>query len=275
MTQQRYPIRQAKNESSVWNSAMWHLENKGYFLTVPELRQKLERKTNNSEWIDNTITRLLELFIIKSDYEFCLEYIERSFFSDYGSIKIRSVLNKKLISDRNIDKALNEIITNKNIDEQSIINTYINSYYFEFTVTKEKLTRILKKRGFTYAQVKAAIEQHPNKHTLKTDRQVKAEKTDLDIELVKHCKRGKGLRWIKFHLRSKGVDITEIDQRSDILTNNGDIDFYISCINALGKKKYDLKDFGDKRKAFSYLSGRGFNSDEISNAIDSLLIHSD
>lgn len=218
MTQQRCTIRQAKNESSVWNSAIWHLENKGYFLTIPELRQKLEKKTDNSQWIDNTINKLLDQFIIKSDYEFCLEYIERSFFSDYGSIKIREVLSKKLISDRNIDEALNEIVTNKSIDEQAIINAYVNSYYSEFKVTKEKLTRILKKRGFTYTQVKAAIDQHPDNHTLKTDRQVKAEKTDLDIELVKHCKRGKGLRWIKFHLRSKGVDITEIDQRSEILT---------------------------------------------------------
>ncbi|BBL92356.1 MULTISPECIES: regulatory protein RecX [Vibrio] len=268
MMKEQFTVRQAKNQESVFKSALWHLESKGYFLTIAELKVKLARKTDNEEWIDNTIAKLLDLVIIKSDEQFSIEYIERSFFADYGSLKISKILKKKMIPDEVINTSLSSVISEKSINEQSIINAYLNSYYHEFSITKEKLIRNIVKRGFSSKQAEEAIKQHPKAHTLKTDRQVKAEKTDVRKELIKYCRKGKGLRWIRMELRSKGVNVDNIDSVADSMAQSGEIDFYLSCQKALDKKNFDLSDYKEKNKAYAYLSGRGFNSDEIKEALD-------
>ena len=53
---QRPPLRQAKTIDNVFNSAYWHLGQQDF--TINEIRTKLERKTDNQQWIDTVLARL-------------------------------------------------------------------------------------------------------------------------------------------------------------------------------------------------------------------------
>ncbi|WP_305809936.1 hypothetical protein [Photobacterium kishitanii] len=52
---------------------------------------------------------------------------------------------------------------------------------------------------------------------------------------------------IKQELKMKHVDITDLEQVLDELTDAGDIDFYENCQLVLAKKRFDLSNFKDKK----------------------------
>ena len=264
-------VRKARNYESVLRSAKWHLfeSSQAFFLTENELRQRLEKKTDVQEWIDKCIAEMKEYNYIKSDVVFCDDYIERAFFGDYGSNYIKNTLVKKGLSSELVDTRLTAFILGRGINENEILSNYINSYYLTFeNTTKEKLVRVLSKRGFNHQQVSEAIRQHQDYRNLKTKMQLKAEKTDLETALLKLARKGKGLQLIKMELKSKLVDVSGIDEIVYRLVDNGELDFYDSCLSMLVKKSYDLADFKERSKAYGYLSQKGFSSEEIKYAIE-------
>ncbi len=258
-------VRKARRIESVMNSALWHLGQKD--LTEAELLAKLRLKTDNQEWIDDTLEKLRGFGYLKSDKEFAEQFTERSFFNEYGSAYIRDKLKKKGLDESLVNEAIAKVKAALNIDEQAMLNQRVNNYYQAFTMSKEKLIATLQKRGFSYAQVSQAIKQHACFEQLKTNLEIKAEKADLEKEVLKYARKGKGLTVIRQELRQRKIDITDLDALVEKLINSEQLDFYTSCLEQLGKKSYDLSVHSERSKAYAMLSRKGFSSDEIQFAL--------
>lgn len=258
-------VRKARRIESVMNSAMWHLTQRD--MTESELVAKLKVKTDNQDWINETLSNLKGYGYLKSDQDFAEQFVEQAFFGEFGSRYIVEKLKKKGLSDAVISDAIDKVSADKNIDEQSILIDRINHYYSGFTMSREKLVAALQKRGFTYQQVKIAIDQHPQAHELKSNIQIKAEKADLEKEVLKYARKGKGLTAIQQELRQRQIDTSELSTLIDRLINEEQLDFYSSCLEQLQKKSYDLNDHKERSKAYAMLSRKGFSSDEIKFAL--------
>ncbi|MEZ9314703.1 RecX family transcriptional regulator [Vibrio lentus] len=258
-------VRKATRIESVMNSAMWHLTQRD--MTESELIAKLKVKTDNQEWIDETLGTLKGFGYLKSDQVFAEQFVEQAFSGEFGSRYIVEKLKKKGLRDSVISDAIHKVSFEKSIDEQTILIDRINHYYTSFTMSREKLVATLQKRGFSYQQVKVAIDQHSQAHELKSNIQIKAEKADLEKEVLKYARKGKGLTAIQQELRQRKIDTTELPQLVDRLINEEQLDFYSSCLEQLQKKSYDLKDHKERSKAYAMLSRKGFSSDEIKFAL--------
>ncbi|WP_373960313.1 recombinase A [Vibrio gigantis] len=258
-------VRKARRIESVMNSAMWHLTQRD--MTESELTAKLKVKTDNQDWIDETLSNLKGYGYLKADQDFAEQFVEQAFFGEFGSRYIVEKLKKKGLTDSVILDAIHKVSADKNIDEQTILIERINNYYTGFTMSREKLVATLQKRGFSYQQVKIAIEQHPQAHELKSNLQIKAEKADLEKEVLKYARKGKGLTAIQQELKQRQIDISELSVLIDRLINAEQLDFYSSCLEQLQKKSYDLNDHKERSKAYAMLSRKGFSSDEIKFAL--------
>lgn len=236
-------------------------------MTESELTAKLKVKTDNQDWIDETLRNLKGYGYLKSDQDFAEQFVEQAFFGEFGSRYIVEKLKKKGLTDSVISDAIHKVSAEKNIDEQMILIDRINHYYSGFTMSREKLVATLQKRGFSYKQVKVAIDQHPQAHELKSNIQLKAEKADLEKEVLKYARKGKGLTAIQQELKQRQIDTSELSALIDRLINEEQLDFYSSCLEQLQKKSYDLNDHKERSKAYAMLSRKGFSSDEIKFAL--------
>ncbi len=268
---------QATSVEGVHRSVTWHMyeSDKAFFLTEAEMRVRLERKTDNQEWIDEAIQRLKNIGDLKTDQQFTQQYIEQSYFGDYGAGRVYDVLIKKLIPRQVILEELATYQKEKNIDEREIVTNYAQSYYPSFEKTsKESLVRVLTKRGFKHEDVEHAIKEHHDYSNLKTKMQIKAEKTDVAAEIKKGERKNKGLRAIKAALQAKKVDVSNIEKIADELARNDEIDFYERGKDYLAiyvnKKRLDISDYNDKSKAYGHLNQRGYSSEEIKFAFEEL-----
>ncbi|PMG92252.1 RecX family transcriptional regulator [Vibrio breoganii] len=257
--------RKATRIESVMNSAMWHLTQRD--MTESELLTKLKAKTDNQEWIDQTLESLRGYGYLKSDSVFAEQFAERSFSSEYGSNYIVEKLKRKGIGEHTIVSAIDTVKKRLEIDELAILLERLNNQYQEFTISREKLVNSLLKRGFTYQQVQTAISQHPHVGTLRSNLEIKAEKADLEKEVLKYVRKGKGLTVIRQELKQRKIDISDLDTFIEQAINSGEIDFFTSCLEQLHKKSYDLNDFKKRSKAYAMLSRKGFSSEEIKFAL--------
>lgn len=265
MDNEQNRVKKATRIESVMNSAMWHLGQRD--LTESELLKKLRVKTDNEEWITETIEKLQGFDYLKSDNEFAKKFAQRSFSSEYGSGYILEKLKKKGLDAALIHDVITQVKEDRQIDEQTILNDRINQHYQAFDMSKEKLTSALQKRGFSYSQVNEAIKQHTCFHQLQTNLEIKAEKADLEKEVMKYVRKGKGLTVIRQELRQRKIDITDLDDLVERLVNAEEIDFYTNCLEQLQKKSYDLKTHKERSKAYAMLSRKGFSSEEIKYAM--------
>jgi regulatory protein len=264
-TKQR-TVRKARRAESVLNSAIWHLTQRD--MTESELLLKLHVKTDNQEWIDQALTKLRDYGYLKSDRDFAIQFIERSYSGEYASRYIIDKLSKKGIPASIIEDELIRFIADREIDEQAILNERITHYYPVLTMSREKLVSTLQKRGFSYQQVQIAINQHSDKENLRTALEIKGAGADLEWEILKIARKGKGATVIKQELRQRKIDTGEFESVLSSLINAEQIDFYTSCQQQLEKKDVDISTSKGRSKAYAMLTRRGFSSDEIRFAFD-------
>ncbi|MFC1233607.1 regulatory protein RecX [Vibrio sp. F74] len=250
------------------NSAMWHLGQRD--MTESELLTKLRIKTENEAWIAETLDKLRGFGYLKSNKDFAEQFTERSFMSEYGSGYIQEKLKKKGILDDQIRDAIEKVKADRAICEQSMLNEYVNNYYHEFTISKERLQGTLKKRGFSYSQVNEAISQHASFSQLKTNLEIKASKADIEKEILKYARKGKGATVIRQELRQRKIDVTDFDVILERLVNSEDVDFFSLCLTQLEKKHYDLSSHKERGKAYAMLSRKGFSSEQIQFAFSEM-----
>ena len=91
--EQKPRIRKATRIESVMNSAMWHLTQRD--MTEHELISKLKVKTDNQEWIDEVLQRLRDFGYLKSNQDFAEQFVEQSFFGEFGSSYILEKLEEE------------------------------------------------------------------------------------------------------------------------------------------------------------------------------------
>lgn len=259
---QRQPLRQAKEIENVFNSAYWHLSQQDF--TIAEIRSKLERKTQNTDWIETVLAHLIDNNYIKSDLAFAIRYCESAFSSERGKGAVQRKLKNRGISLSDIETAIERVIEQDNIDFYEMASSRLMSQYLTFEgVSKEKVYAQMTTRGFSLAQTGHAISQHPDQSALLSKLALKAQKAELASEILKLYRKGKGQTLILNELKQRLIDVSEFEETLYQLTLTGDIDFYQSCRDQLAKKRYDLSDYKEKSKAYAYLSRKGFSSDEI------------
>jgi len=259
---QRPPLRQAKKIDNVFNSAYWHLGQRDF--TISEIRRKLERKTDNIEWIEKVLEHLIEHSYLKSDLEFTIRYCESAFSNEIGKAATQRKLKLRGISSSNIETAIEQVIEQQNVDFDEMATRRLQSRFMTFDgISKEKVYSQMTTRGFTRPQIDQALSQHPAQDSLRSKMAIKAEKAELDTEIIKLYRKGKGQTVILNELKQRLIDVSEFEEKLYQLELAGDIDFYQSCKDQLAKKSYDLSDYKEKSKAYTYLARKGFTSDEI------------
>jgi len=260
-------LRQAKSIDNVYNSAYWHLAQKDY--TLAEMRTKLERKTENLDWIETVLDDLVGKNYIKSDFDFAVRFAESAFHNEQGKTAITRKLHARGVGQREIAEAIEQVMYDENIDQFELAASRLKSTFQTFhNTTKEKVYSQFTTKGFSRTEIDHAIALHPEKDTLRSKLEVKAEKADLNKEIMKLYRKGKGKRVILNELRKKLIDVEGFDDLIDQLEEVGDIDFYQSCIDVLTKKRFDINSSAGKSKAYAYLSGKGFDSDQIKEALN-------
>jgi regulatory protein len=260
-------LRQAKAIENVYNSAYWHLAQQDY--TIAEIRTKLERKTENQDWIETVLADLIGKGYIKSDFDFAVRFAESAFNNEHGKSAITRKLRARGVGQKEIAEAIEQVMYDEEIDQFALAESRLSNTFQNFhNTTKEKVYSQFTTKGFSRAEIDHALSMHPEKDTLRSKLEVKAEKADLRKEIMKLYRKGKGKRVILNELRKKLIDVEEFDSLIDQLEEAGDIDFYQSCIDVLAKKRLDIKSGAGKSKAYAYLSGKGFDSDQIKEALN-------
>ncbi len=264
---QRPPLRQAKTIDNVFNSAYWHLGQQDF--TINEIRTKLERKTENQEWIDIVLAKLIENGYLKNNYDFAIRYCELAFSNELGTGAIRRKLQLRGVPATEIDTAIEQVMDEQKVDAFEMATSRLLSKYDNFYGTnREKVYAQMATKGFSRLEIDHALSQHPERETLRSKLAVKADKADLTTEIIKLFKKGKGETLILQELKQRLIDVSDFEDTLYQLMLTGDIDFYQSCKNELAKKRYDLSDYKEKSKAYAYLSRKGFGSDEIKEAMN-------
>ena len=264
---QRRPLRQAKTIDNVFNSAYWHLGQQDF--TINEIRTKLERKTENQEWIETVLARLIENGYLKNDYDFAVRFCELSFSHELGAGAIRRKLQRRGVPVTEIDTAIEQVTDEQNVDAFAMATSRLLSRFVNFYGTnREKVYAQMTTRGFSRVEIDHALSQHPQRETLRSKLAVKADKADLTTEIIKLFNKGKGETLILQELKQRLIDVSNFEDTLYQLTLTEDVDFYQSCKNELAKKRYDLSDYKEKSKAYAYLSRKGFGSDEIKEAMN-------
>ncbi|MCL1059252.1 RecX family transcriptional regulator [Shewanella gelidimarina] len=264
---QRQPLRQAKTIDNVFNSAYWHLGQQDF--TINEIRTKLERKTENQEWIDIVLAKLIENEYLKNDFDFAVRYCEVAFNNELGKGAIRRKLQLRGIPVTDIDTAIEQVMDEQKVDAFEMATSRLLSKFDNFYGTnKEKVYTQMTTKGFSRVEIDHALSQHPERETLRSKLAVKADKVDLTTEIIKLFNKGKGETLILQELKQRLIDVSDFENTVYKLTLSEDVDFYQSCKKELAKKRYDLSDYKGKSKAYAYLSRKGFGSDEIKEAMN-------
>ncbi|WOT03568.1 RecX family transcriptional regulator [Shewanella youngdeokensis] len=263
---QTKPLRQAKTIDNVFNSAYWHLAQQDF--TVNEIRSKLERKTDNQQWIDTVLARLVEGGYIKNDIDFAVRFSEIAFNNELGSGAIKRKLQQRGIALSDIDTAIEQVMDQQKVDAFAMATSRLLSRFKDFHATnKEKVYSHMTTKGFSRTEIDYALAQHPQRATLRSKLAVKADKVELKSEIVKLFKKGKGETLILQELKQRLIDVSDFEESVYQLSLSDEVDFYLSCKTQLAKKRYDLSDYKDKSKAYAYLSRKGFSSDQIKEAM--------
>ncbi len=150
-------IRPAEKLEDVNNYGLWHLSRREH--SINELRTKLGRKTDNPEWIEESINYLKQLKYL-DDERYIQNFLKDcNEYKKYGPSRIKQELKLK------------------GIDKELINQTFLDSEfdYFESAVQclnrkcrdkitdrkeKDKLTRFLLSKGFSFDMIKYAFEKH-------------------------------------------------------------------------------------------------------------------
>jgi regulatory protein len=263
---QQKPLRQAKTIDNVFSNAYWHLGQQDF--TINEIRTKLERKTDNQQWIETVITQLVDNGYLKNDYEFAIRYCELAFSNQLGKGAIKRKLQLRGLNITDIDNAIEQVMEQQNIDSYTLATSRLLSKFDHFNNTsREKVFSQMTTKGFSRAEIEYALAQHPQRDTLRSKLAIKADKVDLKAEIIKLYKKGKGKTLILQELKQRLIDMSEFEDALYQLALTDEVDFYLSCKNELAKKRYDISDYKQKSKAYAYLSRKGFDSDQIKHAM--------
>ena len=150
------PIKIAKDIDGVRRSALWHLSRRDH--SEAELLKKLQRKTDNQEWIDAIINECLD-FSYLNDERFCESFIRNAQNKGYGQTRIKQDLKLKGIHESLVKKAFEH----NEFDYIESAHRLLANKYSEAIVTqylKQKAMGFLQAKGHGFDIIALAIETH-------------------------------------------------------------------------------------------------------------------
>ncbi|MEG3753641.1 regulatory protein RecX [Psychromonas arctica] len=150
------PIKIAKDIEAVRRSAFWHLSRRDH--SQAELLKKLQRKTDNKEWIETVINECVE-FKYLDDQRFAHSFLRSAQNKGYGMTRIKQDLTLKGISEALIKQAMQE----SEFDYIESAQGLLANKYREAIVTqhlKQKAMGFLQAKGFSFDIINSAIEEH-------------------------------------------------------------------------------------------------------------------
>ncbi|MDN2662048.1 regulatory protein RecX [Psychromonas sp. 14N.309.X.WAT.B.A12] len=150
------PIKIAKDIEAVRRSAFWHLSRRDH--SQAELLKKLQRKTDNQQWIEAVIKECVD-FKYLDDQRFAHSFLRSAQNKGHGITRIKQDLTLKGINESLIKQAMQESEFNYNESAQRLL---ANKYH-EAIVTqhlKQKAMGFLQTKGFSFDIINSAIEDH-------------------------------------------------------------------------------------------------------------------
>ncbi|TEW46769.1 regulatory protein RecX [Psychromonas algicola] len=153
------PIKIAKDIEGVRRSALWHLSRRDH--SEAELLTKLQRKTDNQEWINTIINECLD-FNYLNDERFCESFIRSAQNKGHGRTRIQQDLKLKGIS----ESLIKNTFENNEFDYVESAQRLLNNKYSEAIATqhlKQKAMGFLQAKGHGFDTIAIAIEAH-NEH---------------------------------------------------------------------------------------------------------------
>jgi regulatory protein len=150
------PIKIATDIEGVRRSAFWHLSRRDH--SQAELLKKLQRKTDNQDWIETVINECLDYKYL-DDQRFTESFIRSAQNKGYGQTRIKQDLKLKGISDPLIKQAFHDSV----FDYVNAAQQLLNNKYQEAIVTqhlKQKVMGFLQAKGHGFDIISLAIESH-------------------------------------------------------------------------------------------------------------------
>ncbi|WP_052260733.1 regulatory protein RecX [Photobacterium gaetbulicola] len=241
----------AQKVEDVYEYAIWWLNQRGY--SVMKLREKLTRKTTNTEWVNQVINRLLELGYL-SDKRYAETYVN-SRCRSYGPTVLAQKLKLQGVNQADIDNALQTIDES---EQEVLITRTINKYAGKKSANDIGLR--LRQEGISQAKIQTIM----------------AQSLDLEHELqlaerliTKHSKK-MGRTGLIQKLRSEGIGQDAIDQVlvSDNCEQQQSEDQHKALAMLNKKYKAPITDFAEKKKATAFLVRKGFSFADANYALD-------
>ncbi len=151
------PVKPAEKLEDVTNYGLWHLGRRDH--SKHELKIKLGRKTDNDEWIEEVIEQLDKSGFL-DDQRFVDNFLrEYNQFKKFGPTRIKQEFRLKGIDNELVRSTMEQ----SEFDYFESALEYMNnkySYPIEDRKEKDKITRFLLSRGFTFDMIKYAFSDH-------------------------------------------------------------------------------------------------------------------
>jgi regulatory protein len=150
--------KQKKNSISVMHKAVSFLARRSY--GIEELRRKLTSASYESEEIEETLARLVEMEYL-DDHVYARAYIhDQMRLRRKGPITIRSELIGKKVAKETINQVLAELYTEK-LQWENIIALIDKWKHSSVNYTEQQLMRKLIQKGYALAMASRALDELP------------------------------------------------------------------------------------------------------------------
>ncbi|MBY5947837.1 RecX family transcriptional regulator [Photobacterium rosenbergii] len=241
----------AQKVEDVYEYAIWWLNQRGY--SVMKLKEKLTKKTTNTEWINQVIGRLLELGYL-NDQRYAETYVN-SRCRSYGPAKLTQKLRLQGVGQDDIDNALQTI---EDSELEVLITRTISKYAGKKSARDISLR--LQQEGVSPTKIQAIMAQALDlEHELK-----------LAERLVNKHSKKMGRTGLIQKLRSEGISQEAIEQTlaSDNSEQQENEDQQKALEHLNKKYKSPIVDFAEKKKATAFLVRKGFSFSDANYALE-------
>jgi len=202
------PIKIATDIDGVRRSALWHLSRRDH--SEAELLTKLQRKTDNKDWIDAIIHECLD-FNYLNDQRFCESFIRSAQNKGHGQTRIKQDLKRK-----GIDETLAKKVFDENeFDYLESAHRLLTNKYTTAIATqhlKQKAMGFLQAKGYPFDIISSAIaaynEDHPTPSFNDTEEACLLLNKKFKVSIEDQHQKNKALRYLTSH----GYDYSKSNQ---------------------------------------------------------------
>lgn len=202
------PIKIAKDIEGVRRSAFWHLSRRDH--SQAELLKKLQRKTDNQEWIDTVINECLN-FNYLNDQRFAESFLRSAQNKGHGLTRIKQDLKIKGIN----ESLIKQTVESNEFDYVNAAQCLLDNKFNEAIVTqylKQKAMGFLQAKGHGFDTIGLAVEAHNEHYPTPTfndlDEACELLSKKFKVAIIDQKQKTKALR----QLISHGYDYSKANQ---------------------------------------------------------------